>query len=195
MRKHRGSVQVEPFSGSVSQSAEERGSKPRSCGFESLLSHCLFAGQQVRAILRYMPMATPAAQSAYQLEWRRKRRDAWFAENGPCVDCRSWEQLELDHIDPTLKVDHKIWSWARARREAELAKCVARCQPCHAKKSGTEAARGERHGRSTISDEVIRELRRRVAAGESQSSVARSLGLTRMYVWQVVNHRVRVSTT
>jgi hypothetical protein len=39
--------------------------------------------------------------------------------------------LELDHRDPALKVDHKIWSWSAEKREAEAAKCDIRCHLCH----------------------------------------------------------------
>lgn len=78
----------------------------------------------------------------YHKQWYKdvmvKRRIAWFAENGPCVDCGSWENLELDHDDPETKVDHAVWSWSDTRRAAELAKCKPRCHSCHAKKSHKE---------------------------------------------------------
>ena len=41
------------------------------------------------------------------------------------------ENLELHHLDPGEKEDHKIWSWSKARREAEIAKCTILCQKCH----------------------------------------------------------------
>lgn len=64
-------------------------------------------------------------------EWMRKRRDEWFTANGPCVDCGTWEGLELDHNDPATKISHRIWSWSEKRRLRELAKCSIRCRPCH----------------------------------------------------------------
>lgn len=78
----------------------------------------------------------------YQKKWyvdvMKKRREAWFAANGPCVDCGSWENLELDHDDPSSKVSHAVWSWSESRRIEELAKCKARCHRCHKKKSVKE---------------------------------------------------------
>lgn len=80
-----------------------------------------------------------AYMKAYQRRWYREvmkvRRETWFAENGPCVDCGSWDKLELDHVDPSTKENHAVWSWAESRRIAELAKCRPRCKPCHLKKT------------------------------------------------------------
>jgi 5-methylcytosine-specific restriction endonuclease McrA len=73
----------------------------------------------------------------YQRIWKQKRRDAWLQENGPCQNekCGSWEDLEVDHIDPRDKVDHRVWSWAKERREAELGKCRVLCKKCHKEKT------------------------------------------------------------
>lgn len=79
----------------------------------------------------------------YQLEWMRKRRAQWFNENGPCRFCGSWEDLELDHINPEQKITHLVWSMAKERREAELAKCRPLCHVCHQKRHG---AGGQQHG-------------------------------------------------
>lgn len=82
-----------------------------------------------------MPYADPARQREYRRQWIADRRAAWFAENGPCVQCGSAEQLELDHVDPGVKVTHLIWSWSKARRLAELAKCQVLCHDCHLQKT------------------------------------------------------------
>jgi hypothetical protein len=80
----------------------------------------------------------------YQREWLRERRELWFKTNGPCVQCGSWESLELDHVDPDEKVHHAIWSWSEARRTAELDKCQALCCDCHrAKTIAAEHAKWE----------------------------------------------------
>ena len=71
----------------------------------------------------------------YQKIWLRSRRDAWFKENGPCKTCGSWENLELDHIDPTLKVSNRIWSWNLTRRNEEISKCQVLCKKCHQDKT------------------------------------------------------------
>lgn len=92
-----------------------------------------------------MPYVDPDRRREYARDWMAKRRAEWFQANGPCFDCGTWEDLELDHIDPALKVSHRIWSWAKERREAELAKCVARCRSCHLKKTIKES-QGPAHG-------------------------------------------------
>jgi hypothetical protein len=46
--------------------------------------------------------------------------------------------MELDHVDPSQKVDHRIWSWSKARMDVEVAKCQVLCYDCHLAKSVTE---------------------------------------------------------
>lgn len=79
-----------------------------------------------------------AAQRRWYLEVVIPRRKKWFKENGPCVDCGSWERLELDHQNPLTKVGHNIWSWSDKPRLAELAKCRPRCHGCHLEKTKRE---------------------------------------------------------
>ncbi len=88
----------------------------------------------------------PAKQSAYQVEYARRRRLAWLAQNGPCVACGSTEELEVDHRDPDQKISHRIWSWSTARREVELKKCQVLCAACHKVKSASELMRPVPHG-------------------------------------------------
>ncbi len=75
----------------------------------------------------------------YGVKWYaevvKPRREKWFAENGPCRKCGSWDRLELDHVDPATKVHHAIWSWSEKRRSEELKKCQPLCRVCHKKKS------------------------------------------------------------
>ncbi len=63
-------------------------------------------------------------------EWMQKRRQEFF-HNKVCVVCGSCDKLELDHIDPKDKIDHKIWSWSKERRELEQVKCQVLCNTCH----------------------------------------------------------------
>ena len=72
--------------------------------------------------------------ASYWTERYHKARGEFFADK-VCVKCGSGAFLELDHIDPTQKVSHKIWSWSKVRREAELAKCQVLCRKCHKDKS------------------------------------------------------------
>ena len=79
----------------------------------------------------------------YGLQWIRQRRDKWIQENGPCCKCGSWEQLEIDHIDPNTKEISiaKIWSFSEARRLTELAKCQVLCERCHKLKTSDDLSR------------------------------------------------------
>lgn len=85
-----------------------------------------------------MPYSDRNQQRTYVREWIAARRSAWFAANGPCVQCGSWLRLELDHVDPDRKVSHRIWSWSQERRDAELAKCQILCRVCHRAKTTSE---------------------------------------------------------
>lgn len=93
-----------------------------------------------------MPCKDIAARRRYNREWIAKRRAAWFAINGPCVQCKSLVDLRLDHIDPKQKVDHKIWSWSEERRNAELSKCQVLCEPCHKIKTAKDKWDASPHG-------------------------------------------------
>lgn len=70
-----------------------------------------------------------------QLQQMRDLRAEWLHKNGPCRQCFSWDRLEVDHVDRTTKVGHKVWSWTPERRAAELAKCQVLCHDCHLKKT------------------------------------------------------------
>jgi len=93
-----------------------------------------------------VPYKDPEKQKAYQRQWMQKRRKAWFDENGPCAECGSWKALELDHVDPSKKVDHKIWSWSKVRRLKELEKCQVLCGVCHTEKTASSLRRPIKHG-------------------------------------------------
>lgn len=80
----------------------------------------------------------PDKKRSWQRNWLKARRDAWFTENGPCVKCGSWDNLELDHKNPRTKVANCVWSWTLKRREKELRKCQALCHICHAEKTTSE---------------------------------------------------------
>lgn len=78
-----------------------------------------------------MPYANKDRQLQYQKDWMKKRRAKWLADNGPCARCGSAERLEVDHIDPKSKVDHKVWTWSTSRMLKELSKCQVLCYVCH----------------------------------------------------------------
>src|SRR5690606_33440259 len=76
------------------------------------------------------------------------RRAAYFAGKS-CVKCGSTENLELDHIDPSQKVSHRIWSWTESKRLEEIAKCQVLCNECHLVKSIKEKLVDYTHGTHT----------------------------------------------
>lgn len=80
-----------------------------------------------------MPNAT-SDMAKYKREWVAARRAEWMAGKS-CVICGTTQDLEVDHIDPEMKVAHRIWSWAIPRRNAELAKCQVLCKAHHLEKT------------------------------------------------------------
>lgn len=96
-----------------------------------------------------MPYADKARQREYQRLWVARNRADWILAHGPCTACGSWNSLEVDHIDPSQKVNHRIWSWSPQRREAELAKCRVLCRKCHEERHAVER-RPATHGSLTM---------------------------------------------
>jgi 5-methylcytosine-specific restriction endonuclease McrA len=93
-----------------------------------------------------MPYKNKKTQSEYQKNWMKKRRLSWFLKNGPCVTCGSIDSLEVDHVDPAIKIDHKVWSWSKIRRDEELKKCQVLCKKCHLEKTKVFIKRPLIHG-------------------------------------------------
>src|ERR1700677_14016 len=110
-----------------------------------------------------MPYADREQKNRYQRELVARRRSEWFATNGPCVDCGTWEDLRVDHADAAAKVTHRVFTWSAPKRAAELAKCVVRCHQCHVTKTvqcGEVPPRlGELNGYAKITEETVRAIR------------------------------------
>lgn len=66
----------------------------------------------------------------YDKVWVATRRKLWLSDK-MCVVCGTKEKLELHHKVPADKVSHRIWSWSKERRSAELYKCEVRCHEHH----------------------------------------------------------------
>ncbi len=94
---------------------------------------------------------TPETKRRARAKLLKKRRD-WLMTNGPCQSCGSVENLEVDHIDPSLKISHRVWSWAEPVRMAELAKCQVLCSVCHKKKTAAYALVQLKHGERSLYD-------------------------------------------
>lgn len=137
-----------------------------------------------------MPYKDPEARREYARKWMAARRAEWF-DGKVCVDCGTTERLELDHVDPATKIHHCVWSWAKARREAELAKCVARCHDCHLAKSIAEGDLGA--GTRRVPIETVEEIRRLYAEGRSPGSLADQFGVARWTVRSYVANTIRVN--
>lgn len=96
-----------------------------------------------------MPYADKQKQLDYQNNWMKQRRLAWLKDHGPCVECGSDKDLEVDHIDRTKKLTHRVWSWAIGRRDKELAKCQVLCHVCHLAKTAADRIKPIVHGSPT----------------------------------------------
>lgn len=86
-------------------------------------------------------------QREYQRNWKANRR-AEYLKDKSCVRCGSTKDLEVDHIDPSQKVSHNVWSWTEAKRNAELAKCQILCNKCHNDKTQKHREDNMVHGLS-----------------------------------------------
>lgn len=147
-----------------------------------------------------MPMRTADEQREYQRQWMATRRQQWIEANGPCANCRSTQNLEIDHIDPTTKVIavSRLWSYSRVKREAELRKCQVLCEQCHSVKTETERnlLHGEQHPLAVLSDEQIRYVRSAYSphgrgGGKSGKRLAIELGVSKQYISAVVRLKTR----
>lgn len=132
-----------------------------------------------------MPYKDPEEQRIYQRKWLARRKAEWFAANGPCTRCGSWNDLELDHINARLKVNHVIWSWSEKRRNAELAKCQVLCHPCHLGKTRQkkEHQRGEVHHKAKLSEAEVAVIKKRLARKESAHRIV--LDYPQVTVWEI----------
>lgn len=81
-----------------------------------------------------MPYKDINKKREFQRLWVAKRRAEYLQSHGPCK-CGSWDNLEIDHIDPSQKVSHRIWSYGATKRDKELSKCQVLCRKCHMEKT------------------------------------------------------------
>lgn len=140
---------------------------------------------RVRLLLclpNFMPIKDIQKRREYQLEWLRRRREDWFRENGPCVECGSWNNLELHHRNPDEKVTHKIWNWSEQRRREELEKCDPLCQTCHrAETNEQNRARflGVPSPLRKMSEQTIASILHLIDLGFSERTIAPAFGIAR----------------
>ncbi len=116
----------------------------------------------------------------YQKGWVRSRRLIWLEANGPCRQCGSWERLEIDHVDPTRKTSHRIWSWSAERRAAELKKCQVLCHACHRAKTKAYNRRhktGKKGVTSKLDPKTVEQIYRKAKAGGRPRALSREYGV------------------
>lgn len=134
----------------------------------------------------------------YQLRWVKNRRSAWLTQNGPCRDCGSDQNLELDHIDPSQRVSHRVWSWSEERRLAELSKCQVLCRVCHLVKTKFELChrmKGNRNSPTKLTPQQATEIYQRAWNGEGLRRIARDFGLNHSTVSGIKYGRLWAAVT
>lgn len=123
-------------------------------------------------MLGYVRMGyTGQKKRDYQRKWIAARRATWL-EGKVCKECGRSDSLNVDHVDPTTKVDHRVWSWSLVRMTDELAKCQVLCAKCHCRKTAEvdELRPITQHGAAGMYEshkcrcELCREWKRRVNA-------------------------------
>jgi hypothetical protein len=93
--------------------------------------------------------ASKEKQRQFQRDWLQRRRNDFFQDKR-CVRCGNPDELQLDHVDRDRKVSHRIWSWSKERRDAEIAKCQVLCRTCHQLKTTHEVYGPRKHGPLTM---------------------------------------------
>jgi len=78
----------------------------------------------------------------------KQRRDEWILANGPCAQCGSWDNLEVDHKNPEEKSYNPALLWSRNKefRDRELTKCQVLCKDCHLEKTAKYQEDNRKHG-------------------------------------------------
>lgn len=101
-----------------------------------------------------MPYKDKEKQREYQRLKLQETRNSWIESQGSiCATpgCGNTSgPWEVDHINPSTKISHRVWSWSESRRAEELSKCQLLCQQCHWNKTGKENS-GWEHGQTGYS--------------------------------------------
>lgn len=93
----------------------------------------------------------PEVLRIYKNNWSKNRRNKWIASQGnKCAQCGSDKNLEVDHIDKSLKVHNPRVLWGMSDSNpvkiAELANCQVLCHECHLIKTRNEKWVKYKHG-------------------------------------------------
>lgn len=120
-----------------------------------------------------MPYKDKAAQSKFQVDWVRKRRQEWVNSHGPCLQCKSTKDLRVvKKNDSTQHV--KVFGWSDELRKKVLKNCMVLCSPCMVKhyaalmKKERTQCRGESR---LLNAEVVWAIRGRLLGRESMRQI------------------------
>lgn len=97
-----------------------------------------------------MPYADIEKQREYQRKWIAKRRQDYLSDKS--CRCGSNEGLEIHHIDPKIKISHRIWSLSKEKRTTELNKCIVLCESCHKEETKKWYKENLKHGSKTLAE-------------------------------------------
>lgn len=117
-----------------------------------------------------------------------ERRASWF-RGKVCVDCGSDRNLELDHVDPSKKVTHNVWSWSEDRRNDELSKCVVRCEKHHMARTVSQLSElweGEKSRSARLTRAEAWEI---FESNEPLPSLAAQYGVNYCTIWDIKKKR------
>ncbi len=128
-------------------------------------------------------------RNKYAREWVAKRRAKYFF-NKKCIKCNSTEKLELDHIDPSKKVSHSIFSWNEVKRNIELSKCQILCYNCHKKKSKHEHIKGEYHPKAKLNQNQVDSIRARAANNISTTILANEYNVSQRNIQRIIANKL-----
>lgn len=118
----------------------------------------------------------------------KKARTDWFTANGPCKQCGSITNLELDHIEPGNKVHHAVWSWTPMRRNLELQKCQVLCRSCHRKKTTSEQTPGRIfQAKRKITDKQVLQAVLLRGSGWTIRSIGKKFGVSHVTINRLTN--------
>ena len=86
-----------------------------------------------------------AYMKEYMRKWHQNRKEEAIIQlGGECVICKSTEDLEFDHIDPSTKkyTIARIYTHSEEKFQTELAKCQLLCHEHHQEKHASQAPCG-----------------------------------------------------
>lgn len=99
-------------------------------------------------------------QKGDRIKQKERDRHQFLRENalkelgGKCVRCGTIENLEFNHIDPSLKTQEA--STKTGLRQKEYQKCELLCKPCHRQWSNAEARLSRKFWLESLSTEERR---------------------------------------